>query len=61
MATKYQITERHLSERHGIARLERDGFTRQQISRAIYANTPGCNQRERTDLMRNLFDRKGKC
>lgn len=61
MATKYQINERHLSEKHGIARLERDGFSREQISKAVYANTPGCKQSERTALIKKLYDRKGEC
>ena len=47
MATKYRITERELSTTHGIAKLERDGFSREQISKALYANTPGCQQKER--------------
>ena len=57
---KYKITENHLSERHGIARLERDGFTREQISKSMYAHTPGCKQQERNDIMRKLFDRAEK-
>lgn len=61
MATKYRINERHLSDKHGIARLERDGFSRDQISKAVYANTPGCTTQERRELVKNLFDRKGEC
>jgi hypothetical protein len=61
MTTKYRITEQHLSEKHGIARLERDGFSREQISKAMYSHTPGCNQTDRAAIMKNLFDRKGKC
>lgn len=61
MATKYRITERELSTTHGIAKLERDGFSREQISKALYANTPGCQQKERAAIMKNLFNRKGEC
>jgi len=61
MGTKYRITERELSTQHGIAKLERDGFSREQISKSLYANTPGCTQKERTDIMKKLFDRKGEC
>ena len=61
MATKYRITENHLTERHGIKRLEHDGFSREQISKALYAHTPGVSQRERTNIMKQLYDRKGEC
>lgn len=61
MGTKYRITERHLSDKHGIARLERDGFTREQISKAMYSHTPGCSTAERRELVKNLYDRKGEC
>lgn len=61
MATKYKITERELSTQHGIAKLERDGFSREQISKALYANTPGCQQKERAAIMKKLYDRKGEC
>lgn len=58
---KYQIQPHHLEERHGIARLERDGFVRQDISRALYNHTDGADQRLRTDIMKKLHDRKGEC
>ena len=61
MATKYQINEKHLTERHGIARLERDGFKRSDISKALYNLTPGCSQSERREIMQKLHDRKGEC
>jgi hypothetical protein len=57
---KYRISEKHL-ETHGIKRLERDGFSREQISKALYAHTPGVSQRERTNMMKQLYDRKGEC
>ena len=61
MATKYTINENHLDTKHGIAKLEKDGFSREQISKSLYANTPGCSQKERTAIMKKLFDRKGEC
>lgn len=61
MATKYKITEQHLSERHGIARLQRDGFTKEQISKSMYAHTPGCTTAERRELVKKFYDRKGEC
>ena len=59
--TKYKITEQHLDTKHGIAKLERDGFKREDISKALYAHTPGCNKDERAKLMKILHDRTGEC
>lgn len=59
MATKYQIQEKHF-EKHGIARLERDGFSRQQIMHRMYELTPGVSQKERTKMVQETFNRKEK-
>ncbi len=59
--SKYKITEHHLSEKHGIARLERDGFKRQDISRALYANAGKISADESRKIMKNLHDRTGEC
>ncbi len=58
---KYKINEKHISDKHGIARLERDGFSRQDIMHSMYNLTPGVDQRERTKIVKELFDRKGEC
>ena len=41
---KYRISEKHF-ETHGIARLEKDGFSRQDIMHSMYRLTPGMSQR----------------
>lgn len=61
MSNKYRITEQHLDTKHGIARLERDGFSRESIMKSMYNLTPGVDQRERTKIVKELFDRKGEC
>ena len=61
MATKYKITERELSTQHGIAKLTRDGFTKENITKAMYNLTPGVSQIERTSIMKKLYDRRGEC
>ena len=61
MKPKYKLTEQHLDTRHGIAKLTRDGFTRADISRALYSNSTGASRDERADIMRKLYDRKGEC
>ncbi len=58
---KYKITEKQISEKHGIARLERDGFSRETIMKSMYNLTPGVDQRDRTKIVKQLFDRKGEC
>ena len=61
MATpKYRISEKHF-ETHGVKRLERDGFSRQDIMHSMYRLTPGMSQKERTELVKQTFDRKGEC
>ncbi len=58
---KYKITEHHLDTKHGIAKLTRDGFTKENITKAMYNLTPGVSQTERTAIMKKLYDRKGEC
>lgn len=58
---KYKITEQHLSEKHGIARLERDGFKREQISKAMYAHAGKMSADEARKITKKLYDRTGEC
>lgn len=57
---KYKININHLETKHGIARLERDGFSREQISKSMYKATEGMKTQDRNRLMTNLFDRSEK-
>ena len=57
---KYRISEKHL-ETHGIKRLERDGFSRQEIMHSMYRLTPGVSQTERTQITKEVFNRRGEC
>ena len=52
---KYQIKPHHLEDKGGCERLKRDGFTREQISKALYKITDGAKQQERTKIMDNLY------
>jgi hypothetical protein len=54
---KYKININHLEQRRGIERLQRDGFSREQISKSMYKATEGMPQAQRTELMSKLFDR----
>ena len=58
---KYKITENHLDTKHGIARLQKDGFTREQISKSMYAHAGKMNAEEARKLTKKLYDREGDC
>jgi len=57
---KYKITPKILEERHNIAKLERDGFSREQIHKEMYKVTDGANTQERRRIMEQLYDRSEK-
>jgi len=58
---KYKITEQHLDTKAGIARLERDGFKREQISKAMYSHAGKMSAAEARNLTKKLYDRSGEC
>lgn len=49
-----------LESRHGIAKLERDGHSRESIMKSMYKMTEGMNQVDRTKLVEKLYDRSEK-
>lgn len=57
---KYKININHLDSRHGIAKLERDGFSRETIMKTMYKETDGMAQQDRTKFVERLFDRREK-
>jgi 3,4-dihydroxy-2-butanone 4-phosphate synthase len=57
---KYEITINHLETKHGIAKLEKDGFCRETIMKQMYKVTDGATQREREKIIGNLYDRREK-
>ncbi|MGL6123763.1 MAG: hypothetical protein ACRC1W_12265 [Shewanella sp.] len=57
---KYSINITHLETKHGIAKLERDGFSREQISKSMYKVTEGASTQQRNELMVKLHDRSEK-
>lgn len=58
--TKYKININHLDSKHGIHRLERDGFSREKIIKTMYKITEGMSTPQRTELMNRLYDRSEK-
>lgn len=59
MATpKYKLTIAHIDKASNIHKLERDGFTREQITKVMYKETEGASRQERTQIISKLYDRK---
>ncbi len=54
---KYTLKFSHIDQKHGIHKLERDGFTRHDIHRVLYAEGVP-KKREAEKLISNLYDRK---
>ena len=55
---KSKITPTLLENEGGIAKLERDGHTRESIHRAMYDITDGASTSQRTDIMQKLYRRE---
>jgi len=58
---KYKITMRDLETRGGIAKLERDGHTKESIMKTMYKHTTGASQHEREKIVSKLYDRGETC
>jgi hypothetical protein len=56
--TKYKIKLNDLEQKGGVDRLKRDGFTREDISKAMYKETSGADQRVRENIMSKLHDKR---
>lgn len=55
---KYQIKLSDLEKHGGVERLKRDGFNREDISKALYKHTDGADQRVREHIMSKLHDKQ---
>jgi len=55
---KYTPTLRDFEQPGGCVKLEKDGFTKEQIHQSLYKLTDGASQQYRTKLMNNLYDRE---
>ena len=58
---KYKITMRDLETRGGIAKLERDGHSKESIMKTMYKHTEGSSQQHREQLVSKLYDRGEPC
>lgn len=54
---KYKITPRMLESVGEIKKLERDGFSREEIHRQMYKVTHGASTSERRKMMTKMYDR----
>ena len=55
---KYKLTLNELQRPGNINKLERDGFTSEQIHKVLFKETDGISRQERTQLMEKLYDRR---
>ena len=55
--SNYKISINDLESAGGIAKLERDGFSNEQIHKAMYDKTDGASTRQRENIMRQLYQR----
>lgn len=54
---KYKITPGMLERKGEIAKLERDGHTRSDISHAMYKITAGASTEQRRKIVSDLYER----
>lgn len=57
MKPKYKLTINDIQKPGNIEKLQRDGFSREMISKTMYRETAGATQQQRNDMMSKLFDR----
>lgn len=48
----------HIDKASNIHKLERDGFSKEQIHKVMYKETAGASQREREQIISKLYDRQ---
>ncbi len=56
--SKYKPSMSDYESPGGIARMERNGMTREQIMKTMYKKTDGATREERREIVENLFDRQ---
>lgn len=61
MTTKYKLTINDIERAGGIAKLERDGFKREQIMKTMYKETEGATREQREKIVSKLYDRERPC
>ncbi|MGE4118955.1 MAG: hypothetical protein AB7F29_13865 [Candidatus Nitrosocosmicus sp.] len=61
MQNKYRIKLNDLERVGGIARLERDGFNRHQIMKAVHQEMRGATQDQKSQIVDKLYRRNEPC
>jgi len=57
MSTKYKPSLRDFEQPGGCAKLEKDGFSNEQIHKHLFRLTDGASDTYRRKIMSNLYDR----
>ena len=55
---KYKITYSDLTSQGSIHKLERDGFSREQITKEMYKVTDGAQPEDRRKMYQKIYDRQ---
>jgi hypothetical protein len=58
---KYKISINDIERKGGVAKLERDGFKREDIMKSMYKATDGADTTTRRKLVQKLFNRQEPC
>lgn len=58
---KYKITINDLERKGGVAKLERDGYSREKIISEMYKQTDGATKQQREKIVSELYDRQKPC
>ncbi len=59
--SKYKININDLMKQGGAKRLERDGFSKETIMKAMYKESDGMTKDQRSALVSKLYDRREDC
>ena len=55
---KYKLSYNDLTQQGSIHKLERDGFSREQITKQMYKVTDGATPAERRKMYQQMYDRQ---
>jgi len=61
MTTKYKLKLSDIERNGGIAKLDRDGFTKQQVMQTVHREMRGATRDEKAKVVEKLYNRQEPC
>lgn len=61
MTTKYRIRLSDLERTGGVARADRDGFTKQEVMKAVHQEMRGASRNEKEQVVERFYRRNEPC